>query len=324
LLFSAELSKRGAAQGGYALVYAQRLRSDILGLNRLFQDTHELAKSYSELNMVEEFLLSCGKLGYSGPEMFQAVELRQELVAQAVKRRHKTVSTDLPSIKHRALFANLLISREVDALTSKLEVLKGDFLHPELLQAPECAAAEFLLLEYRQAVAQIRAAIKNPSIEKLDLALSLAAYHFFYFEEVTQAVQVLNEISDNPCELLGPVVSALRASDLSGLDPTFQLMASVGWTNSAMDSTLCSKINERYHKIVQDEKVKSKLIKYCLGIKNGFKVNGQEMMQLLRRAYKLKLDEDPLMAGYLKVGYLNGGFFFAFLYSFSSYIYCTE
>lgn len=47
--------------------------------------------------------------------------------------------------------------------------------------------------------------------------------------------------------------------------------------------------------------VKSKLIKFCLAIKNGFKVNANEMMQLLRRSYKLKLDVDPVMSGYLKV-----------------------
>lgn len=47
--------------------------------------------------------------------------------------------------------------------------------------------------------------------------------------------------------------------------------------------------------------VKSRLIKYCLAIKNGLKVNSNELMQLLRRSYKLKLDEDPVMSGYLKV-----------------------
>ena len=47
--------------------------------------------------------------------------------------------------------------------------------------------------------------------------------------------------------------------------------------------------------------VKSRLIKYCLAIKNGLKVNSNELMQLLRRSYKLKLDEDPVMSAYLKV-----------------------
>ena len=51
--------------------------------------------------------------------------------------------------------------------------------------------------------------------------------------------------------------------------------------------------------------VKSRLIKYCLAIKNGLKVNSNELMQLLRRSYKLKLDEDPVMSAYLKVGYIK-------------------
>ena len=51
--------------------------------------------------------------------------------------------------------------------------------------------------------------------------------------------------------------------------------------------------------------VKSRLIKYCLAIKNGLKVNSNELMQLLRRSYKLKLDEDPVMSAYLKVRYIK-------------------
>jgi hypothetical protein len=54
------------------------------------------------------------------------------------------------------------------------------------------------------------------------------------------------------------------------------------------------------HVLLQDEIVKSKLIMFCLAIKNGFKVNANEMMQLLRRAYKMKLDVDPVMSTYLK------------------------
>ena len=50
---------------------AQRLRSEIYSLKQSYLDIVALAKSYNELHMVEDFLLACGKIGYSGPEMFQ-------------------------------------------------------------------------------------------------------------------------------------------------------------------------------------------------------------------------------------------------------------
>lgn len=269
-LCAGELQGRGTAQGGLALVYALRLRSEILGLQRTFQDITELARSYGELNMVEDFLLSCGKLGYAGPEMFQAVKLRQELVAQGVKQRRKSVHSDLPLVKHKALVSNLLISREMGAIEDKLDELResaasanasaaapgttsGSAPLPahELLHVPECVAAEELLQEYEHTLVQVKSAIKTRHPDQLDLALAQAAYGFFYFEEVSRAVNVLNEISNNPAELLRPVVEALRANDITGLDETFERIRKVGWTHPAMDSVVCTKINDRQNKITE-------------------------------------------------------------------------
>jgi hypothetical protein len=248
---AAELQSRGAAQGGLALVYALRLRSEILGLQRSFLDITELARSYSELGLVEDFLLSCGKLGYSGPEMFQAVELRQKLVESAVKRRRGSVLSDLPVVKHKALFTNLLISREMESIEDRLDELRGSPQKAELLQAPECVAAEHLLLEYEHTLVLVKSAIKTRNMDALDQALAQAAYNFFYFEEVTRAVNVLNEVSINPAELLRPVVDALRANDVHGLEETFQRIEKVGWMHPAMDASVCTKINDRQNKITQ-------------------------------------------------------------------------
>lgn len=249
-------------------MYALRLRSEILGLQRTFQDITELARSYGELSMVEDFLLSCGKLGYSGPEMFQAVELRQELVAQGVKQRRKSVHTDLPLVKHKALISNLLISREMGAIEDKLDELRGSAMSAsanaagansqnptppalELLHVPECVAAEELLQEYEHTLVQVKSAIKTRHPDHLDQALAQAAYGFFYFEEVSRAVNVLNDISNNPAELLRPIVQALRANDISGLDETFERIRKVGWMHPAMDSAVCTKINDRQNKITE-------------------------------------------------------------------------
>jgi hypothetical protein len=259
----AELQGRGPAQGGLALVYALRLRSEILGLQRTFQDITELARSYGELSMVEDFLLSCGRLGYSGPEMFQAVELRQELVAQGVQQRRKNVHSDLPMIKQKALVSNLLISREMTAIEDRLDELRSAASYPpanpaaggasllpqELLHTAECSAAEELLQEYEHTLVLVKSAIKTRHMNQLDQALAQAAYRFFYFEEVTRAVNVLNEVSNNPAELLRPVVDALRKNDVAGLDATFERIEKVGWSHPAMGSAVCTKINDRQNKI---------------------------------------------------------------------------
>lgn len=251
----AELQRRGEAQGGFALVYAQRLRSEILGLRRTFQDVQELARSYSELGMVEEFLLSCGKLGYSGDEMFQAVELRQELVAQGLKQRKKNVTADLPLIKHKALFANLLISREMETIEDRLDSLREDQDSLDLLQTPECIAADHLMQEYEHTLVLVKSAVKTGAADQLDQALAQAAYSFFYFEEVTRAVNVLNEVSVNPAELLRPIVDSLRAADLTPLDECFERIAKVGWVHPAVDATICAKIHDRQNKITLVRKV---------------------------------------------------------------------
>ena len=236
-------------QGGLALVYALRLRSEILGLQRAFQDTAEMARTYSELNLVEEFLLACGKLGYSGPEMFQAVELRQTLVAQGVQQRRKTVVADLPMVKHKALFSNLLISREMDSLEVRLDELKSSFKQADFLMAPECVAAEHLLQEHQHAAQLVKSALKSKKIDALDLALASTAYSFFYFDGVAQCVAALNEASSNPTVLLRPIVEALRGVDVSKVDVTYSVIEKVGWVHPAMDAAVCTKINDRQNKI---------------------------------------------------------------------------
>jgi len=250
-LHTADLQRRAPAQGGLALVYALRLRSEILTLQRSYLDVADLARSYNELSMVEEYLLSCGKLGYAGPEMFAAVELRQSLVAQAVSKKRRSVLVDLPMIKHKALFSNLLISREVESLSQKLRDFHAESPKNELLHTPECIAAEAMLQDYHHTIALVNGAIKTKTIDSIDAALAQAAYHFFYVEAVASAVTVLNSVSDNPTIMLKPVVEALRAGDVSTIESTFKLIDTVGWIHPAVDSTVCVKIHDRQNKIVQ-------------------------------------------------------------------------
>ncbi|KAJ1422554.1 hypothetical protein B484DRAFT_113232 [Ochromonadaceae sp. CCMP2298] len=301
-----ELGGKSAAQkqGGMALIYALRLRSEIAGLRRCFQDTAALATSYPHLSMVEDFLLLCGRLGYSGPEMFEAVELRQKIVAEALANRVKGAKEALPGIKLRALVSNLLISRELGNLGTKLSQLGGE------LGGEECVVAQQMLLDCDNCVKQVVAAsgasvggvgggVGGVDVEALDAALAYASYHYFYTPPITPAISLLRTLT-NPCTLLAPIVHALRKGDDTLIGTSFEAVAAMGWVCGAVDASLCVKIIHRHGTIMEDEAVKERLIQRCLAVKNGFKVNANETMQLLRRAYKLRLDEDPLMAPYLK------------------------
>ena len=220
-------------------------------MQRAYLDVSDLARSYNELSMVEDYLLQCGRLGYAGPEMFQAVELRQQLVALAVNKKRRSVLVDLPTIKFKALICNLLISREVDALKQKMVALNSESPKSDMLHTPECIAVDTMLSEHYTTMNLVNSAIKSKSVDAIDAALAQAAYHFFYAENVTAAVTVLNETCNNPTILLRPLVEALRAGDVSHIEGTFKMISAVGWTHPAAQAVVVNKIHDRQNKIVQ-------------------------------------------------------------------------
>ena len=304
-----------AELGGQALVYAQRLRSEVLGLRRRFRDIEAMAQSFSELSMVEEYLLACGKLGYSGPEMFQAVDLRQKLVAKALKTASSGSQLSvlameaMPTIKHRALFSNLLISREMGALETKLYDL-NHAMTDEFLFLPETIAAQTAVNDSNAVREQLHQAAKAKNIEALDQALAFAAYNYYFSDFVRGAVSALNEASKQPIELLRPVLDAMRKEELPSLDPLFEKIRKMGWRFPALNPALCRKIHSRSVKLLEDASVRNRLLKLCVAIKEGVSVNIGEMMQLLRRATALKLELDPTLAHSLKVN-VNDIFYFS-------------
>eukprot|EP01034_Spumella_vulgaris_P022060 gene22060-28155_t len=292
--------KSHVIEGGATYVYAQRLYSELIGLQRRFPDVQHMATDYENLHIVEEYLLACGTLGYSGPEMFQAVELRQALVALGVSSGNRNVMTDLGHIKYKALLSNLLISREMFALESKME--EGRRGGEDALQfLAETIATQTLLAEYTNCMNQLDLAIVSQEIETIDSAIAIAAYHYFFSPAIDTAIVEMNNLSRNPARLLSPIVNGLRDSDLLAVERAFLAVNSMGWRHPALDAVLCSKIHAKKSKIVQDDSIKNKLISLCLAVKNGLTVRAGEMMQLLRRANAIGLEEDADMKPYLMI-----------------------
>eukprot|EP01033_Poteriospumella_lacustris_P012069 gene12069-8623_t len=292
----AVLAKTRENEGGEAFVLGKRLASEISNLKETFRKLQMIAKTRKELPLVENFLLDCGKCGYGGDEMFEAVSLRARLVAQ-----RKAADADFARIKARAMVANLLISRDFDALRAKLREIRdsGD----EVLQVSEEARiAELFLREHEAAHAQLREALGAPSIAALDAALARCAYLGFYFAaEMEQAIQLLDALGRNPASLLRPVLQALRTNDMALLERGFEDIALMGLQHAALDSVVCSKINAIKSKIVQDDSLKGQMVKVSLALKNGFSVPTGEILQLIRRATASQFDQDAQMKPYYKV-----------------------
>lgn len=204
------------------------------------------------------------------------MELRQTLVAKAIKKQHPTINTDMHIIKHKALFSNLLISRDMNILEEKLDYLRGSVdpthhnnnnttnntstnlisnknlkLYTEYLHTTECIQSDSLLQEYEHAIVIIKTGIKTQDIDMLDVGLSQASYYGFYFPEVKEAMDLLEKISKNPCDLIKPIVESLRNNDITKLEKTFLLIEKVGWNNIAVNMNIITKIYDRVNKITQ-------------------------------------------------------------------------
>ena len=245
--------------GGMALVYALRLRADVLAIQKTFHDVVSLAQSYAEIDLVDKFLLSCGKVSYTGPEMFAAISIRQELIKNELNKNQsfetkKQIIDNLGMIKMRALLTNLMISRDFIAIETKLQELQinadADVNPDQYTDIIEYNEAHHMLLEYKSSQDSIKKAIQAKSIEMLDQAIAFASCRYFYSDHIDKALEVLTEISRNPATLLlAPIVNSLRRHNIGCVDQMFEAAYNLGLHHPAMNAMVCAKIHDRVNKI---------------------------------------------------------------------------
>jgi len=245
--------------GGMALVYALRLRADVLAIQKTFHDVVSLAQSYAEIDLVDKFLLSCGKVSYTGPEMFAAISIRQELIKNELSKNQsfetkKQIIDNLGMIKMRALLTNLMISRDFIAIEAKLQELQinanADVNPDQYTDIIEYNEAHHMLLEYKSSQDSIKKAIQAKSIEMLDQAIAFASCRYFYSDHIDKALEVLTEISRNPATLLlAPIVNSLRRHNIGCVDQMFEAAYNLGLDHPAMNAMVCAKIHDQLNKI---------------------------------------------------------------------------
>ena len=103
---------------------AERLLSEISMLRHDATNLDGLAQGPEDIGIVEEFLINCGRIGYTGPEILVAVELREYLVQWAMELDENFEISQLGDLKQRALITNLMISRNFEVLQSKLNMCR--------------------------------------------------------------------------------------------------------------------------------------------------------------------------------------------------------
>jgi len=85
ILHCMDLIKEEEYNGGTAVIYAERLVAELTTLESQALALEDAAKSEKDIHVVEAFLLSCAKLGYTGEHMFKAIQMRDRLVRLASK-----------------------------------------------------------------------------------------------------------------------------------------------------------------------------------------------------------------------------------------------
>jgi Ran GTPase-activating protein (RanGAP) involved in mRNA processing and transport len=103
-----EHMKSHGIPGGAAQALGEQLLSEVLGLMRDGDNLDSLAEGPDDIGIVENFLMACGRIGYSGKETLVAIELREYLVRWALQD-NPDYSTELPGLFD-------LLSSSVDSL----------------------------------------------------------------------------------------------------------------------------------------------------------------------------------------------------------------
>ena len=184
--------------------------------------------------MIEKFLLTCGKVAYTGPEMFATMTQRQQLIDRELKNNRdinitKQIIDDLPIIKVKALLTNLMISRDIIQLNHILKDIQNSADCDIYYKIPEYIESIHIVNEYNTSQINLKAAIISKDIQLLDQTLSFASCHNYYSDDIPIALQILTECSKNPAKLiLKPIVEALRNHDISNVHILFEKAYNLG------------------------------------------------------------------------------------------------
>ena len=281
---------------GRAGVYAERLLSNIASLKREAENITSRAQNPDDLDVLEDFLLSCAVIGYRGQETVDAINLRTELIRWGIQEQPKKFTGLLPSIKKKAYVTNLMISRDLTTLAT-ITKKDDDSEESNLI----IVAARNLVEEYEQLIVEINEALLESSLKGLEDVIAVAAYYNFACPELVEAQQVIEDLSKDHTKILGPLVAGIRDNNLRMIDDAFATIKYIGLTHPAVDLNLIRKIVLKNERLYQEDNIKVKMMKLSLAIKTGLKFDPSDLVQVYARAKSMKLKSDPLTDANLKL-----------------------
>lgn len=275
--------------GGRAVVFGERMLATIASLKREAENISNRAQTPDDLDVVEDFLLSCAVVGYRGKETLDAVNLRAELIRWGIQDQPKKFAALLPSIKKKAYLTNLMISRDMNALTNVLK--KDDGSEDSNLVI---VAARNLIEEFEQLIDDMNEALVNSTLKELEDLLASAAYHNFTCPELEDVQNLIVDLSKDHSKILGRVVTGIRENNLMMIDEAFASIKYIGLSHPAVDLNLIRKIVLKNERLYQEDNIKVKMMKLSLAIKTGLKFDPSDLVQVYARAKSMKLKSDPL------------------------------
>ena len=239
--------------GGDTIELAERLINEISMLRRDSEHLDALAQGPDDIGIVEEFLMNCGRIGYTGPEILVAVELREYLVQWAMELDETFENAKLGSLKQRALITNLMISRNFDVLEPKLLALRNEISENIYEEATT-------LLENANTVRQnlTRAMNKNDR-QLLENVLAEAAYYNVYDDVVMEAIECVTTLSKDVSTVFADLVNALQDGSKGDLENVFVKMDNIGWNHPIVEREMLLKMFDRRNQLIEETNAMNEL-----------------------------------------------------------------
>lgn len=188
--------------------------------------------------------------------MYEAVELRQLLLNDAIEKKNEIIIANIPKIKQKALLTNLLISRDMEALKSTMDQSAGD-----LLLLKEHISSQSIYNDFQKYTNLLEEAINSKNIIEIENTIAYMSYHYFYIDSIDDAILVLSELTKNPYHLIKQLVEGLQNNNLKIIEEGVEYANMMGLVHDAIDISLCENIIKEKEKVISVSILKYRLYK---------------------------------------------------------------
>ena len=192
------------------------------------------------IEIIEAYMVNCGRLGYSGEHMFTASKLREDAVRKAVEKKDLHVVRQIKYIKMKARLVNCMISRDMPALHETINVIEND-VDRELYEGmDETITARWLIQEMATVDTMLEDAQESKALRDIEHAIAKASYiHAVHGEHFQPAFDRMIELGGDVIPIYRRIVRGVATANENLLSTTQEL---IQW--------VCSYIHMLIHKLI--------------------------------------------------------------------------